>query len=75
MRMSEESGGTPSGLLGRLKGMAESLSSSVQAVSAVDRGQAWQLGLAQAEAARLGAAEDPRLTASKPVGVALSLKF
>ena len=75
MRMSDETGGTTSSLLGRLKGMAESLSSSVQAVSAVDRGQAWQLGLSQVEAARLGATEDPRLTASKPVGVALSLKF
>ena len=75
MRMSDESGSATSSLLGRLKGMADGLSSSVQAVSAVDRGKAWQLGLSQAEAAKLGATEDPRVTASKPVGVALSLKF
>jgi hypothetical protein len=75
MRLNGESGGITSSLFGKLKGMAESVSSNVEAVSAVDQAKAWKLGVSQDEVAKLGATEDPRLSASKPVGEALRLKF
>lgn len=75
MRIDGEGRGIPTRLLGKLKGMAESLSSLMETVSASDLDKAWKLELAQTEAARLGSTDNPRVTADKPVGVAIRLKF
>lgn len=73
MRIDDEGDGGSSSLLNKLKGMAASLSSRVEAVTAID--QAWKLELSESEPASLGSAGHPKINTSRPVGVALRLKF
>lgn len=75
MRINDEGGGLSSKLFNKLQGMAENLSSRVEAVPASEQDKAWKLELSQAEPARLGSTDNPKVTASKPVGMALRLKF
>jgi hypothetical protein len=75
MRIKDEGLGIPSKLFGKLKGMAESLSSRMEAVSSIDQGAAWKLEMSQAETPKLGSTDNPRVTPVNPVGVALRLKF
>jgi len=73
MRIDDEGDGRSSGLLNKLKGMAANLSARVEAVTAID--QAWKLELSESEPASLGSAGHPKINTSRPVGVALRLKF
>ena len=75
MRIDGEGGGISSRLFGKLKGVAQSLGSQLEAVSASDLHKEWKLQLSQPESARLGATDNPRVASDKPVGVVLRLEF
>lgn len=75
MRVDGKGGGRVATMLDELKGMAQSLSSRTEVVTAGDLGTTWNLEMLQADPARLGFSDNPKVTAAKPVGVSLRLKF
>ena len=75
MRIDDGVRGMSSRLLGKIKGMAESLSSRVETVTASDLDKAWKMELSHSEPTKLGAPDDPKVRAGKALGVALRLKF
>jgi hypothetical protein len=62
-------------LLDKLRGMVKGLTYQPETGSDSVQDKSWKLELLQAESIRPGLTDNPRISASKPVGVALRLKF